>query len=1073
MEKNIKTELKKFLWLLHHENFRFQQFNYRKSKPTCVLFFIVFTLCIVNTVSAITIDAITQQNVVSGKVIDLTTGEPLIGVTVVVKGTTLGTTTNINGEFSFSIPEKSSTLVFSYIGYVNQEVLVTTGVPVHVVLKEDIMELEQVVVVGYGVQKKESVVGAISQISTESLTMSGSNNVTNALAGKLSGVNHSEIIIRGLSSWSGSAPLVMVDGVERDFRNLDPNEIETVSVLKDASATAVYGARGANGVILVTTRRGSEQTPKLTFSGSTGVQIPSMVDNFVDSHTTMSMLQVTRMNDQRFTERLPDHILEEYRNPSSRLNALRYPNVNWFDEVTRSYAPISTANINISGGTQKVKYFASLGYQNEAGMFTGIKEGHIDSRHNNNRFNYRGNLDFSLTKTTQLAFNLGGDISNKNNPATNTWFAIANTGPARFPAYFPEWVLEEIPDLHYPDAKGIRLTKAFGERYENPYSFYNDGAFRQFTSSRVFNDLILNQKLDFITEGLSFNGKVSLSTYYNMLTKYSNDRLPQYYLHWDRIGTGQNPWERVDETLEVYNPPPINVTISSLQPEYYTELYYEASLNWARSFAEGKHNVTGLALFNRQQKNLELDFPYYYEAWVGRLTYNYLYKYLIEFNVGYTGSERFAPSNRYGLFPSGAVGWMVSEEAFFQEALPWINTLKLRYSDGLVGSDHANSRCDYTTGNYIAEDIGANANAQWEEARKRDIGLELGLFNNKFTLNVDLYDEYRSKMLIEPQNVTFLVGNSFKELNLGELKKHGFEVEAGLNLKTKSDLNYYFKGMLGFNENRIVYRDDLLYAPDYRKYAGKQLGMPEGWNVPLGVPTGAAGVLHINSEYLTTVDDIHNHATQIPPNQLNVGDHVFLDYDVDGTITARDKYPIEGSQYPPITYSFSGGLKYKGWGLNMMFQGNIGKWVIFNNVFENEFELGSWSVKPTQLNYWRPDRQEEANHATLHYFDGGGGIPQYAWAGGAGAEGYDLRTPGHFWRNADYLRLKEIHLEYNLGKRSFLTSLGLSDLTVYAQGYNLLTFTNLILGDPERKDYTRGAYPLMKSVRSGIRASFF
>jgi TonB-linked SusC/RagA family outer membrane protein len=1046
---------------------------------------ILSMICTVNRVSATDIDAM-QQNIVSGTVTDAVTDEPLIGVSVVVKGTTIGTVTNIDGEFSFSAPQRENTLVLSYIGYLTKEVVVTAGQPIRVTLEEEVLELEQVVVVGYGIQRKESVVGAISQIGTESLTMAGTDNITNALAGKLSGVltmqdsgepgaNYSEIIIRGLSSWSGSAPLVMVDGVERDFRYLNPNEIETISVLKDASATAVFGAKGANGVILVTTRRGKEQKPQLTFKGSSGLQVPSEIeDYYVDSYTTMNMLQVARMNDLQFDERLPQSILEEYRNPSTKLNSLQYPDVNWYEEVTRPFAPLNTANLNITGGTGFVKYFGSLGYQHEGGLFTGMNEGHIDSRHKNNKFNYRANLDFTLTKLTNLTFNIGGDISAKNNPATNTWQTLANTGPARFPAYFPEWVLEEVPDPDYPDASGKRLAMAFGERYDNPYSFYNDGAFRNFTSSRVFSDLILKQDLDFLLKGLSVQGKVSLSTYYNMLTKYSDTRLPQYYLHYDRIGTDRNPWERVGETREVYNLPPISVTTGSLQGGYYTDLYYEASVNYAGSFGGDQHNVTALALFNRQQQNQELDFPYYNEAWVGRVTYNYLYKYLLEVNLGYTGSERFSPKNRFGFFPSGAIGWVVSEEPFFKSAVPWMSTLKIRYSDGLVGSDYAQSRWlyiseFYTTGNYIAEDIGANVNAQWEEARKRDIGVEMGFLDNMFRLNVDFFDEYRSKMLVTPQNVTFFVGTSFKDLNRGELKKHGFEVEAEFNRTTDYNLNYYIKGMFGFNENRIISRDDLLYAPEYRKYAGKQLGMPEGWRTP-----GAAGVLPINSEYLTSVDDIHNHATQIPPSQLNVGDHVFLDYDVDGNITSRDKYPVEGSQYAPITYSFSGGLSYKNWGLNVMFQGNEGKWVIFNNVFENEFELGSWSVKPTQFDYWRPDRQAEANHATLHYFSGGGGIPQYAWAGGASLEGYDLRTPGHFWRQADYLRLKEIHLEYRIDKPGFLArNLGISDLTIYAQGYNLFTFTNLVLGDPERRDFTRGFYPMMKTVRLGVSASFF
>lgn len=1030
------------------------------------------------------IESSLQLITVTGTVTD-EAGVPLPGVNVIIQGTTSGTITDGTGRFSLNVPNEQSVLVFSFIGYTSQTVTVGSQRTLSIALIPELKALEEVVVVGYGVQKKESVVGAISQINNEALLLSGTKNVTSALAGKLSGVltiqstgepgeGHSEIIIRGLSSWSGSAPLVLVDGIERDFRYLDPNEIETISVLKDASATAVFGAKGANGVIIVTTRRGKEQKPRLSFTASSGVQIASGIPKHIDSYTTMTMLNVARMNHQQFELMLDDHILEEYRNPSTRLNSIKYPDVNWFKEVTRPYVPLNAANLNVTGGNEFIKYFASLGYQHEGNFFIGLKEGHINSNFKNDRFNYRTNLDFNLTNTTKLSFNLGGDISVKNNPSTreSTWDTMWMTGPARFPAYFPAWVLEDVPDPHYPDAKGIRLAAPFGERFGNPYTNFMDGTFRNYTASRVFTDIVFGQKLDFITNGLSVNGKVSLSTYANMLTKTSSTRYPNYFLHYDLIGTDRNPWERVGETMDVFNLPPVNVSIGALQGGYYTDLYYEASMNYANSFGSGKHNVTALGLFNRQQKDYELDFPYYNEAWVGRVTYNYKLKYLLEMNLGYTGSERFAPGNRFGFFPSGAIGWVISEEQFFKDAVPWMNNLKIRYSEGKVGSDYAASRWlyiseFYTTGNYIAEDKGANTIAQWEEARKRDIGLEMGIFQNMFRVTVDFFDEYRSKMLLQPQNVTFLVGTSFKDLNLGELKKHGFEVEVEFNRTTARDFNYYIRGIFGFNENRIVFRDDLLYSPDYRKYAGKALGMPEGWRTP-----GAAGVLTINSGYITTIDDIHNHATQIPPGGLVLGDHLFLDYDVDGTITSRDKYPVKGSEYPPITYSFSGGLGYKGWRLNILFQGNQGKWVIFNDNFENEFLLGNYSVKETQLNYWRPDRQEQADHATLHYYDGGGGLPQYAWAGGASLEGFDLRTPGHYWRNADYLRLKDVHLEYTFKAKSLEKIAGISNLSVYAQGHNLITFTGLILGDPERKDFTRGFYPLMKTLQLGLSASF-
>jgi len=1039
-----------------------------------------------------------QQDLVTGVVRDASTGEALIGVTVMIKGTTLGTLTDINGQFSIKLNEKEATLLISFIGYGSQEITVAQGAKLTVSMQLEVTEISEVVVVGYGTQKKESVVGAITQVNNAALIQSGTVNVTNAIAGRLTGVltiqntgepgaNSAEIIVRGLSSWNSSEPLVLVDGVERDFRYLDPNEINTISVLKDASATAVFGAKGANGVIIVTTKRGTLGKPKLEVTGTYGTQRASGIPPHIDSYTTMSMLNVARMNDQQYSMILEDNILEEYRNPSSKLNALQYPDVDWFKELTVPFAPVANANLNITGGTNFVRFFASLGYYFEDSFFKALKDGYIDSRFKNNRFNYRTNVDFSLTNTTQLSLNLGGDISIKNQPSTaeSTWETLYMTGPSRFPAYFPEWVLKEVPDLDYPDATGWRRAAAWGERFGNPYTNFMDATFRNYTSSRVFTDLMFDQKLDFITKGLSFKSKVSLSTYYNMTTMSCDYRMPEYFLHYDRIKDkpDQNPWERDGQTAEVYNMPPVNINVGGLNTgtiagqdiTYYTDIYYEFSLNYLRSF--GKHNVSGLALLNRHQKNKGLDFPYYNEALVGRATYDFNRKYFLEVNLGYTGSERFAPGNRFGFFPSGAVGWTISEEQFFKNVLPWVSRLKFRYSDGLVGSDYAKNRwlyiSEYYTQTissipYIREDIGANHSAQWEEARKRDLGVELGLFKNKFTLSIDLFDEYRSKMLLTPQTVTFLVGTSFKDLNKGELKKHGIEIEAEFNTTTAFDLNYYIKGNFGFNENRVIFKDDYPYAPEYAKAAGKPLDMPQNIYPEDGQ---ASGVLTTGTGYFETVDDIHNHATPLAMNLLSVGDYVFLDYYADGQITSRDKYPIKGHSYPPITYSFSGGLNYKGFNLNVLFQGNIGKWVVFNDNFESEFLLGNYSVHKSQLNYWTPDNPDP-DHCTLHYFSGGGGIPQYVWAGGAALEGYNIRTPGNFWRNADYLRLKDIYLGYTFNPVALKKTLGISSLNVYATGNNLLTFTKLIEGDPERKDFTRGFYPLFVTLKLGVKVIF-
>lgn len=1068
------------------------RFLFRKSRLllfTKVFLVVVFLLHQLN--------ATAQQRTISG----LVTGDdnaPLTGVTVVVKGTTVGTLTDIDGKYTLLIPANAQTLVFSFVGMKPQEVAISTGNVYNVTLSSSVKELEEVVVVGYGIQRKESVVGAITQVNNATLVKSGTTSVTNAIAGKLSGVltiqqtgepgaNSAEIIVRGLSSWNGSAPLALVDGVERDFTNLDPNEINSISVLKDASATAVFGAKGANGVIIVTTKRGSLGKPKLEFTGSYGTLKASGIRDHIDSYTTMSMLNVARMNDQQYSLILDDNVLNQYRNPSTPLNALQYPDVNWFKILASPFAPTGNANLNVTGGTNFIKYFASFGYTYEGDFFKGYHSGYDDTRYKNNRFNYRANVDFSLTGTTQVSLNLGGDISIKNQPNTgDVWPTLWDTGPARFPAYFPAWVLEQVPDLDYPNATGWRRAAAFGERWDNPYSNFMNGAFRNYTSSKVFTDLILDQKLDFLLKGLSLKGKVSLSTYYNMTSLSCDYTMPSYFLHYERIGVDangdgivdQNPWEQSGQTPEVYNLPPLSMSVGGLVSSssgYYTNLYYEASINYSNTF--GEHTVSGMALLNREQKNSGTDFPFFNEAVVGRATYDYSHKYLLELNLGYTGSERFAPGNRFGLFPSAAIGWTISEEPFFKNAVPWMNKLKIRYSDGLVGSDYASSRwlyiSEYNTTTvssvpYLLEDKGANVTAKWEEARKRDIGLEVGVFQNTVTFSVDLFDEQRSKMLLTPQSVTFLVGNSFKDLNLGKLKKHGIEIEAEFNKTTPGNLNYFVRGIFGFNENRVIYKNDLPYAPDYAKTAGKPLNMPRNHYPDDGQ---AAGVLLTGSGYFTSVDDLHNNATPIAINLINVGDYVFLDYNCDGAITNKDKFPIKGSDYPPITYSFSSGLSYKGFDFNFLFQGNVGKYVNYNTNFEMEFLMGNLSVHTAQLDYWRPDNQD-ANHATLHYYSGGGGLPQYVWGGGAALEGYNIRIPGRYWRNADYLRLKDVYAGYTFSSEFLKKTIGISNLQVYATTNNLLTFTKLIEGDPERKDFITGFYPIMITLKLGLKLSF-
>lgn len=1013
-----------------------------------------------------------KQNELTGIVLD-EKKEPIVGANIVIKGTTNGVSTDFDGKFQLKIPSENSIIQVSFIGY--QTIELKPGKRNHIVveLQENTEQLDEIVVVGYGVQEKESVLGAITQVGNKSLVQSGTSDVTSAIAGKLSGVltmqqsgqpgsTSSEIIIRGVSSWNGSKPLVMVDGVERDFSDIDPNEVNTISVLKDASATAIFGAKGANGVILVTTKRGIESKPKLDFSASYGIELPTRIPDHIDAYTTMSMYNTGLMNAGTFQDLKTQHVLNEYRNPSSPLNSLRYPDVNWFDALARDFAPVTNINFNIRGGTNFVKYFASLGYYHQGSFFNSFNEGYCDTRYKYDRFNYRGNLDFNLTKSTVLSFNIGGDMSIQNSPGGAPWWDIFQTSTTLYPKNYPAWVLEQIPDTDYPDASGDRLAAAQNDKRGNPYSGLYQGNFNEMTSSKLFTDLILQQELDMVTKGLSFQAKVSLSTYYKNKSLTASWAFPQYTLDFDKIGTGMNPWFREGEGNEVWTQSPLDINVGGLEGGYYSNLYYEFALNYKRSF--GKHAVTALALMSRHQKNAETSFAYYNESWVGRATYNYDRKYLLEVNIGYTGSERFAPANRFGFFPSGAIGWVVSEEKFFKESFPWISKFKLRYSDGKVGSDSADERwlyiSDYSVNSgYIYEDKVPNLHAQWEEARKRDLGIEAAFLDNLISVGVDFFDEKRTHMLLAPRSNTMLIGNNgFKQLNKGSMKKHGVEVELGFNKSTESGLTYNLKGIFAYNDNRIIYKDDLPYAPDYMKEAGKPYGSQNN------------GVLTTGSGYYTSVDDIHNNPGPTTADKINVGDYKFLDYTADGKINISDKYAIEGTLFPPITFSLSGGFSYKNFDFNMMFQGNSGKYVEYNEAFEVEFNGGSMRVHESQLDYWTPTNPD-AKHPTLHYL-GQASSPMLNWGGGEAYSGYGVMIKDRFWRKADYIRLKEVYLGYNMKPAYLKKLIGISALTIYASGNNIFTLTNLIEGDPESKDFSRGFYPQMSTYKLGLKVAF-
>ena len=1010
-----------------------------------------------------------------GRVVD-TNGIAIAGAAVTVKGGSAGgTISDAQGAFTLRV-RKGDVLHVSFLGFQAREIAVTDASPLTIRLAEETHQVEDVVVVGYGVQKKESVLGAISQVNNEQLVNSGTTNITNAIAGKLSGVttiqtggqpgnNDANIFIRGVSSWNGSTPLVLVDGVERSFADIDPNEVASLSVLKDASATAVFGAKGANGVIIVTTRTGSTGKPKMNISLSYGLDFPTMIPDHIGSAQTAELLNVALKNAQSYGSMIPRSEIEEYARPSSRINSIRYPDNDWFDIAMRRCAQTINANYNVSGGSQRVKYFLSLGYSHEGSIFKDFSEW-SNANFRYDRINYRSNLDFDVTRSTKLSVKVGGVLGIKDTPTDKTVSGMFNmmysASPMMYPAYYPAWVLEEIPDTDYPDASGGRLSSPRTAYFGNIRTSLSTGEFEQTTDNKLYTDINFEQKLDFITKGLSVKANVSLSTYYSRISQTATNSNPTFYIDWNRYDAGDgNPWIYSAASEHVYENTPYAVTRGAMQNNYYVTFYWEGALNYNRTF--GDHTVTALALFNQRENVKGTAFPYHSQGVVGRVTYDYKHKYLFECNLGYTGSEQFSPENRYGFFPSVAIGWVPSQERFWKEAMPWWSKLKIRYSDGLVGSD-SGSRwlyfSDYVKGgdSYIYEGAAANAVAQWEEARKRDLGIEMGWLNNRLTLNLDLFDEKRTNMLVKP-NVTMLVGTSYKEVNRGSMKKHGIDIELGWADKTPTGFGYNLTAMVSLNENRITNYEDAPYAPEYQKTAGKPYkGQTDGVSI-------------VDSGYFESIDDIHNYPAYTTDwNFVNVGAYKYLDYSADGRLSVEDLHAIAGSQYPPVVCSFRAGFDYKGFEFSMLWYANLDKWVEYNKSWEIEFNKGDYRITHSQLDYWRPDNRD-ANHATLVY-GGTSGHPMYMWAGGSGDAGAKMMLEGRTWRKADYLSLREVYLAYTFNAKRLRQKVGFRSLSLYLTANNLLTFTPLIEGDPASTTFTTGFYPQMTSLKLGVKIGF-
>ena len=1027
-----------------------------------------------------------QNHSIKGQIVDAKSNEPLTGVNITVEGTSNGTISDVDGHFTLTATP-DAVLKISYIGY--REILLKVAdlkKDAIISLEEDSKQLEEVVVVGYGVQKKVTSVGSITQTGGNELMKGGSvNSVSEALQGKLNGVvainssgmpgdNEVKMYIRGKSTWDNTDPLVLVDGIERNMNDVDMNEIESISVLKDASATAVYGVRGGNGVILITTKRGTDTAPVINFSANYTFKSPTTSMKLADHVTAMQAYNMAMANDASWDKLIPQSTIDAWSRAYAEGNYGAYndvfPYVNWWDELitggfTQNY------NINIRGGTDYMKYFASAGYQGDGDIYDLKKNDDFDPRHTYKRYNWRSNFDFNFTKSTKLSINIAGSMGYRNK-------SIDNDSP------FNRILTESTSDhpIMYSDGN-------WGDDEEkNPVANMNLGGAKLRKTFQGWYDASLEQKLDFITKGLKVAAKVSYSSSSTTNTDVyrgggSADQALKSIVRYHRVYDYANPVVNTDGTITYPMiedkrlptsesvPLPPGVTMWDGLDAYTRRFYYEFSVAYNRSFND--HNVSALALVNRKiyderytENNTQyMRFPNYNEDWVGRVTYNWKERYLTEMNISYTGSEKFARGERFGLFPSFSLGWRLSEEPFIKKSIGKVLTnAKFRYSWGKVGSDAGAKRWNYiqqftSDGNitlgtdasgqiwgplYHEGDV-ANLNSTWEKSTKQNLGIEIGLWN-KLDITLDLFDEKRKDILMEPQTTSFITGAKFNALNIGSTKNHGFELELHYNDKIGSDFRYHVGFTLASSENRVVFRDDPVNGPNHLKEAGKPIGHQNRYL--------AVG----NYE---TIDDVFNNAqtgsiNSVAPGQVVPGDFIYIDFDSNGILNGQDKVAVDELNYPLHTYGLNLGFDWKGLSFSAMFYAPTGVYKLVNSVYSASFKSGKINAQPDVMNAWTP---ETANTS------------------GVRAPALHLTNDGAFngtestyrYQNFSYLRLKTMELGYNLPKK-WLKTVGLKSLQVYVTGNNLLTWW----GGDDRIDPEgeQAKYPILRSFTSGVRVSF-
>ena len=1016
-----------------------------------------------------------QEVIVTGHIVD-GTDLPAIGATVQVKGGTGGTITDVDGNFKIVVSNlKTTVLVVSYVGYETQEVPLNGKNKVNITLQESANELEEVTVVAYGVQKKETLTGAISSVKTDALLQSPNSSIANSLAGKVTGLStvqtsgqpgaeDPKVFVRGAGALSeaGSAPLILVDGVERSFFQMDPNEIENVTVLKDASATAVFGVRGANGVILVTTRRGEEGKAKISVNSSLSVQMPTRVLERNDSYTYAMLTNERERNDGR------EDIFNAYamKRFEQGDDPIIYPSMDWFDYMTKGVALQTQHNLNISGGTSDVRYFISLGYLFQDGLVKTF--GSENTGYKYNRYNYRANLDIDVTKTTLLKLGIGGIVGDQKEPAAHPWGQIASSQPFSSPGFVDDKLV--VTSNKYRDILLI-----------NPlFDYYNRG-YHTTVDNTMNLDLHLVQKLDFVTKGLSAEVKGAYNTSYSFKKERhaATAQLESYtaYYQSELENPGMDPEDPNFNKTIVYEASGLHGKLPYNERSTRSRNWYvEASLRYNRKF--GEHNVSGLLLYNQHKKYYPSQLPIIptaYVGLVGRATYDYKSRYMAEFNIGYNGSENFAPDKRFGTFPAISLGYILSEEEFMKNQ-KLFSFLKFRASVGLVGNDNMNNnRFLYLPDSYRVDMVGqdndwkhnkwgynfglnngtiikgalenrlANPDVTWETALKQNYGVDMNFLNNRLKTSVNFFREDRKDILVTRQTVPLFVSlskNLLPVVNMGKVRNKGYEVEVNWNDRVGNDFDYYVNANVSYSKNKIIFQDEVEPLYPYMWRTGQQVGATFGY---------VAERMYNEGDFTDVEKGILKEGYPIPDQPVYPGDVKYADLNNDNKIDAYDQQKIGYSSRPNYVFGLNLGANYKGFFFSMNWTGAAERTV----VWEKDF-LDPINVKEHVAKRWTPETAATATYPRMSLNN----------------RDYNYRTSTMTAKDGSYLKLKNLTFGYNFINYPVLKAIGIQQLGLQFTAYNLLTFDHLDIVDPESNPNGNTTYPIMKMCNFGINLTF-